>query len=66
MINEKEEITNKEAYYNGIIDTIIRIGRSRAFIIALCELTSGWLSIICTLSAIFMTEVPAPRKLWII
>lgn len=38
LINEKEEITNKEAYYNGIIDTIIRIGRSRAFIIALCEL----------------------------
>lgn len=38
LINEKEEVMNKEAYYNGIIDTIIRVGRSRAFIIALCEL----------------------------
>jgi fructose-1,6-bisphosphatase-3 len=38
LINKKDEGTNKEAYYNGIIDTIIRIGRSRAFIIALCEL----------------------------
>ena len=38
LINEKEEFINKEAYYNGIIDTIIRIGRARAFIIQLCEL----------------------------
>ena len=38
LINEKEEGMNKEAYYNGIIDTIIRVGRSRAFIIALSEL----------------------------
>lgn len=38
LINEKEEFMNKEAYYNGIIDTIIRVGRARAFIIELCEL----------------------------
>lgn len=38
LINEKEEGMNKEAYYNGIIDTIIRVGRARAFIIALSEL----------------------------
>ncbi len=38
LINEKEEVLNKEAYYNGIIDTIIRIDRARPFIVALCNL----------------------------
>ena len=38
LINEKEEAMNKEAYYNGIIDTIIRVGRSRDFIVALSKL----------------------------
>ncbi len=38
MITEKEEVQNKEAYYNEIINTIIRIGRAPDFIKALCLL----------------------------
>lgn len=38
LITEKEEIHDKEAYYNEIIHTIIRIGRAPQFIIALSEL----------------------------
>lgn len=35
LITEKAEIQDKEAYYNEIIHTIIRIGRAQEFIIAL-------------------------------
>ncbi|MCM1089816.1 MAG: fructose-1,6-bisphosphatase [Muribaculum sp.] len=38
LITEKEEVNDKEAYYNEIIHTIIRIGRAQQFIIALCHL----------------------------
>lgn len=38
LITEKAEVQNKEAYYNEIIHTIIRIGRAKVFIIALCNL----------------------------
>jgi len=38
LITEKEEIHDKEAYYNEIIHTIIRIGRAPQFIIALSRL----------------------------
>jgi len=38
LITEKEEIHDKEAYYNEILDTIIRIGRAPQFIIALSQL----------------------------
>ncbi|EKC70908.1 Fructose-1,6-bisphosphatase, partial [human gut metagenome] len=38
LITEKEEIQDKEAYYNEIIHTIIRIGRAPQFIIALSHL----------------------------
>ena len=38
LITEKEEIQDKEAYYNEIIHTIIRIGRAQPFIIALSKL----------------------------
>lgn len=38
LIYEKDEILDKEAYYNEIIATIIRIGRGNEFIIALCNL----------------------------
>lgn len=38
LITEKAEIQDKEAYYNEIIHTIIRIGRAPEFIIALCNL----------------------------
>lgn len=38
LITEKEEIQDKEAYYNEIIHTIIRIGRAPQFIIALSNL----------------------------
>ncbi len=38
LITEKKEIQDKEAYYNEIIHTIIRIGRAPEFITALCQL----------------------------
>ncbi len=38
LITEKEEVQDKEAYYNEIIHTIIRIGRAPQFILALCHL----------------------------
>ncbi len=38
LITEKEEIQDKEAYYNEIIHTIIRIGSAPDFIIAMCNL----------------------------
>lgn len=38
LITEKEEVHDKEAYYNEIIRTIIRIGSAPDFIIALCNL----------------------------
>lgn len=38
LITEKEEIQDKEAYYNEIIHTIIRIGRAPQFIAALSHL----------------------------
>lgn len=38
LITEKEELHDKEAYYNEIIHTIIRIGRAPEFIVALSNL----------------------------
>ena len=38
LITEKEELLDKEAYYNAIISTIIRVGSARDFIISLCNL----------------------------
>ena len=38
LITEKKEVQDKEAYYNEIIHTIIRLGRAQHFIIALCHL----------------------------
>lgn len=38
LITEKAEVQDKEGYYNEIINTIIRIDRSREFIIAICNL----------------------------
>ena len=38
LITEKEEVQDKEGYYNEIIHTIIRIDRAREFIIALSDL----------------------------
>lgn len=38
LITEKAEVLDKEAYYNEIINTIIRIGRAKEFIIALSNL----------------------------
>lgn len=36
LLNEKENRPNKQDYFNGIIDTIIRIRRAKEFIIAIC------------------------------
>ncbi len=38
LITEKAELSDKEAYYNEIIHTIIRLGRAPEFIIALSQL----------------------------
>ena len=38
LITEKEELEDKEAYYNEIIHTIIRIGSAQDFIYELCQL----------------------------
>ena len=38
LITEKEEIQDKEKYYNEILHTIIRIGRAPQCIVALCDL----------------------------
>ena len=38
LITEKAEITDKESYYNSIVNTIIRIGRAEPLIVALSEL----------------------------
>lgn len=38
LITEKPEISDKEAYYEQIIDTIIQVGQAEQFIIALSEL----------------------------
>lgn len=38
LITEKAEVSDKEAYYNEIIHTIIRLDRAEQFIVALSEL----------------------------
>ncbi len=38
LITEKPEVLNKEAYYESIVNTIVDLNRSEAFITALCEL----------------------------
>ncbi|MDY3920237.1 MAG: fructose-1,6-bisphosphatase [Candidatus Limivivens sp.] len=38
LITEKEELLDKEAYYNSIISTIIRIGSAREFILSMSNL----------------------------
>ena len=38
LITERPEITDKESYYEQIIQTIIQIGRAQEFIVALSEL----------------------------
>lgn len=38
LITEKAELTDKESYYNSIVNTIIRVGRAEEFIVELSEL----------------------------
>ena len=38
LITERSDVTDKESYYEQIIQTIIAIGRAEEFIVALCEL----------------------------
>lgn len=38
LITEKPEVLNKEAYYESIVNTIVELGRSEAFIAALSDL----------------------------
>lgn len=37
LLNEKEEVHDKEAYYNGIISAIISTKRAKHFVIAFCN-----------------------------
>lgn len=38
LITEKADLTDKESYYDAIVQTIIRVGRAPQFIVALSEL----------------------------
>lgn len=38
LLTEKADMVDKESYYDAIVQTIIRVGRARSFIIALSEL----------------------------
>ena len=38
LITEKEELSDKQAYYNSILQTVIRIGAAEALIEALCNM----------------------------
>lgn len=38
LITEKQEVLNKEAYYEAIVNTIVELGRTENFIVALAEL----------------------------
>ena len=38
LITEKQEVLNKEAYYEAIINTILELGQADNFIVALAEL----------------------------
>lgn len=38
LITEKQEVLNKEAYYDTIVDTIVELGQTESFIVALAEL----------------------------
>lgn len=38
LITEKQEVLNKEAYYEAIVNTIVEIGQTENFIVALAEL----------------------------
>lgn len=38
LLTEKADMLDKESYYDAIVQTIIRVGRARSFIIALSEL----------------------------
>lgn len=38
LMTNRSDLTDQESYYQSIIETIIRIGRAREFIVAICEL----------------------------
>lgn len=38
LLHEQAKYEDKEQYYEGIINTIIEIGRAKEFIIAICKL----------------------------
>lgn len=38
LITEKPEVLNKEAYYDAIVNTIVELGQTESFIVALAEL----------------------------
>ncbi len=38
LITEKQEVLNKEAYYDAIVNTIVELGQTESFIVALSEL----------------------------
>ena len=38
LLTERGDLQDKESYYDAIVQTIVRVGRAKAFIIALSEL----------------------------
>lgn len=64
LITEKNDMTDKESYYNAIVSTIIRIGRAEKFIIAMSELIQRLTVDHLLLSETSMTEVLDHILLW--
>ncbi len=64
LITEKNDMTDKESYYNAIVSTIIRIGRAEKFIIAMSELIQRLTVDHLILSETSMTEVLDHILLW--
>ena len=57
LLTERGDLQDKESYYDAIVQTIVRVGRAKAFIIALSELIQRLTSIIFISWWISMTEV---------
>ena len=53
--HRKADLTDKESYYDAIVQTIIRVGRAKQFIIALSELIQRLIVDHLHIVGIFMT-----------
>lgn len=66
LITEKQEVLNKEAYYEAIINTILELGQADNFIVALAELVQRLvIDHLHILLGMCMTAVRHRTGLWI-